>query len=283
MNAWARRQGYTIVEVLIVLAVTSALLASAMYFFNGRSGRLAFENDITAFQTKLDDIINNVASGYYASTSNFTCTSSSSGPSISTGSSSARGTNAACQFLGRGVHLNTNFTNYYYVHNIIGLRQVAGGTNLVTSLTEAQPKLLSDGSTSTVETAEKVAFNSSELVHTRATTTTGATYTDRGFLGFISSFPTITAGNTDPGAQSVGLYTVYNSVATSTIDISQSKNTVVDWFNATFDATKVISINKFEICFKSLGSGQYGIVTVGQDNSETNITQSIAYGSCPSW
>lgn len=283
MNVWARKQGYTIVEVMIVLAVTGSLLASALYFMNGRSRRLAFENDITAFRTKIDDVINNVSSGYYATSSNFSCSSSANGPSITT-DSSARGTNAGCQLLGRGVHLSINFANSFYVHNIIGLRKTSDGSKLATSMADAQPKLLSNGTADTVETAEQILLNSSELVNTRITKTDNTNVSERGFLGFISSFPTVNvAGNINPGSQAVGLYTVYDSTLPQYINLGQTKIQAVDWFNSSFDAAKVIEIKKFEVCFNSLGSDQYAIITVGQDGSRTNTSQTIASGSCPVW
>lgn len=284
---WARKQGYTIVEVMIVLAVSGALLASALLFMNGRSRRLAFENDITDFRTELDDVINNVSSGYYARSSDFQCSGASGVPSVSS-SVSSRGTNADCQFLGRAVHVNKNWNNYYYIHNVIGLRKVDGKGSLVSSIAEAKPQLLSISSAlsssyqSGVETAEKVNVFNSKIGATKYFNFDNTAVIDKGFLGFISSFPNFTQGssNPDPGAQSVSLY-VYDN-GQNLISLSVSKDSAVDAFppvNPSF----LKPIDKFQFCFDSLGSSQRGIITVGEDRNDLKTSQVIEAGSCSQW
>lgn len=285
MNVWAHKKGFTIVEVLIVLAVTGSLSVLAFFFMNGRSQRLAFENDITDLRTKLDDVTNNVSSGYYARTNNFTCTATSGSPIISRVTSSNLGTNSDCQFLGRAVHVNTTWSNYY-IHSIIGLTKVNGSGRIVSSLPETKARLLSLSQINNtgVEAAELRNLNNSKLIKTRYIKDDGSVGSDdRGFLAFISSLPSFGAsGNINPGAQSVELYTVNYSINNSVINLRQSKDEVVDAFaNGRVDS--FIKIRTFQYCFDSLGSAQRGIVSIGQEASGTQTTQSIESGRCSAW
>ena len=285
MNIRGRKQGYTIVEVIVVLAVTSALVGSAFYFMSGRSRRLSFENDITAFQTKLDDVINNVSSGYYARTSDFACAVSSGNPVITSGISTGRGTNPDCQFLGRAIHTNTSW-GYYWVHNIIGLRKVNGTGALISTYAESKARLLSLSTANNggVEAAEMNNFYNTTLGKTRYVNTDGTIGTDdRGFLAFLSSLPSIAAnGNANPGAQSVGLYIVNYATLPSIINLQRSKDEAVDAFvNGRSDS--LLQIKTFQFCFDSKGSAQRGIVSVGEQDSDTKTTRSIEAGRCSAW
>lgn len=283
MNAWARNKGFTIVEMLIVLAVTGSLIIVAFSFMSGRSRRLAFENDIIAFQTKLDDVINNVSSGYYSRIADFTCTANSGVISIST-VPSGRGTNPDCQFLGRAIHVNQNWDEYG-VHNVVGLRRVSTSGPLVKSITEAKPRLLSLGTTynTGVETVEITKMYNAKIGATKYSTNTTPGTTNRGFLAFISSFPDFSTGssNPEPGAQSVNLY-VFDNTGTIT-DLSQSKNTIVDIFTVANIQNYFKTISEFQFCFDSQVSSQRGIVVVGQDGNDLKTSQRIESGDCSGW
>ena len=282
MKLWGHKRGYTIVEVLIVLSVTGALLGSAFYFMSGRSKRLSFENDLISFQTKVDDIINNVASGYYARSSNITCTVSSGNPVITSVDSSSRGTNPDCQFLGRAIHANTSW-DYYWVHNIIGLRKVNGTGALVATYSDSKARLLSLSTVNNtgVEAAEQNKLYNTILNKTRYINVDGSTGTDdRGFVAFLSSLPGVSAsGNAQPGAQSVGLYIVNNVQEGG---LQRTKDQVVDAF-VDGRADSLMQIRTFQFCFDSQGSSQRGIVTIGQDNNDLKTSVSIEGGSCSAW
>lgn len=98
------RSGYTIVEVLIFLAVSGALLASAMLLLNGQQRRTEFSAKVREFDSKLQSIINNVASGYYNNTGMTTCTVSGGVITVTTTSGSV-GSNSDCTFIGQYVSL----------------------------------------------------------------------------------------------------------------------------------------------------------------------------------
>src|SRR5436190_880500 len=99
---------FTIVEVMIVLAVTAAILLSALLMIGHQQENTEFIQAVHEAQSQIDDVINNVNSGYYASRQNFECQSSLSGPVVDDSSSNTRGTNKDCIIIGRTMHFAVN-------------------------------------------------------------------------------------------------------------------------------------------------------------------------------
>jgi len=101
----ANAAGFTIIEVLIVLAISSALLVSAAALISGRQAKTEFMTGINNTQQQIQQIINETASGFYPNAGDFTCRGSTDGGSITfqKASPSQQGTNYGCIFLGKAV------------------------------------------------------------------------------------------------------------------------------------------------------------------------------------
>lgn len=146
--------GFTIVETLIVLAVTGLLFAGAALMINGRQNRTEFTTAINNLQQQLQQIINQTASGYYPNSGNFSCTPGTP-PSIKSGSN-ARGTNNGCIFLGSVIYFGPGqASNQFTVYPIAGNR-VDGALHSVTTIPAAWPVAVAPGS-STNQTAPSAA------------------------------------------------------------------------------------------------------------------------------
>lgn len=59
------RAGYTIVELMIVLGVTGAIAISAFSLVRGQQAKNEFTQAVRDFETKLNDIANDVSKGYF--------------------------------------------------------------------------------------------------------------------------------------------------------------------------------------------------------------------------
>ncbi|HSX23561.1 MAG TPA: hypothetical protein VLE74_00460, partial [Candidatus Saccharimonadales bacterium] len=70
MSGGTKPLGYTIVEVMIFLAVSGALLVSALLIFNGRQQRIEFGQSIRDIDSKIRDVLNDVSTGVYNYTNN---------------------------------------------------------------------------------------------------------------------------------------------------------------------------------------------------------------------
>lgn len=129
----ARRKvsaGYTIVEVLLTLAISAALFASAMILFNGQQGRTAFSQAMYDLDSKLESYVSQVAGGTFPDSQNYTCRVGSNGRPVLALTTGTIGTNQECIFLGRAIQVIPDH-NSIYIYPILGTRnQYSGSTDL---------------------------------------------------------------------------------------------------------------------------------------------------------
>jgi prepilin-type N-terminal cleavage/methylation domain-containing protein len=96
--------GYTIVEVMIVLAISGIMFLIAADFINGKQENASFTTGVNEFSTELQDTIDQVTDGQY-SDALFNCLAQPNGTSVTiniTGSSpTGQGTHSTCVYLGK--------------------------------------------------------------------------------------------------------------------------------------------------------------------------------------
>lgn len=123
--------GYTIIEVMIVLAVSGVMFLIAANFINGKQARTAFSEGVNEMASRIQDTIEQVTDGQYGDIP-FNCTASSnSGASLgfNTASGNTQGTNPSCVFVGKFFHLSaSNDPSSYEVFSLAAAR---GATSLL--------------------------------------------------------------------------------------------------------------------------------------------------------
>lgn len=122
------RGGFTIVETMIVLAVTGVIFISAVTAVSGRQGKTQFNQAVNAAKTQIEQIIGEVQAGHYPHMGNMSCrvgTASEGGDTnmvIGTGSV-GQGSNDACVFLGKVIHFgDNNDPQKIGIYTLAGLR-----------------------------------------------------------------------------------------------------------------------------------------------------------------
>ncbi|HWT56172.1 MAG TPA: type II secretion system protein [Candidatus Microsaccharimonas sp.] len=117
--------GFTIVETLIVLAVSAILAVSAMLLVAGRQAKTQFAVGANDLKQQLEQIINETRSGYYPGNGDFTCTphTGAGGTPLITGGAAAQGTNAGCIFLGKAVEFGVPDFQSFATYPLVGNRQ----------------------------------------------------------------------------------------------------------------------------------------------------------------
>lgn len=146
MKSGDRHNGYTIVEVMIFLAVSAVLLASALLLISGQQQRAEFNTAAREFDSKLQSVIGNVASGYYNNTEQTTCTVSGGTITVNTGSGNF-GQNSDCVFIGQWIGISSG-ASQATITSYAGLRRTGSPPQEVQSLADANPTPITD----TVET-----------------------------------------------------------------------------------------------------------------------------------
>lgn len=94
------QNGYTIVELLLVMGVSAMMLATAIAAFGGQQNRTQFSEGVRDLQTRLQLVLSEVATNTYPNAGGFSCTATATGVSVSAGSADDAGRNTGCVKLG---------------------------------------------------------------------------------------------------------------------------------------------------------------------------------------
>lgn len=100
-SASARQDGYTIIEVIIFLAISSVLLISVIGLLNGRVQGAQFTQAVQSLDTKIRTTANETATGTYPSTPSFSCTIVGGAPQTNALGAGEQGERSACIFAGK--------------------------------------------------------------------------------------------------------------------------------------------------------------------------------------
>jgi len=127
--------GYTIIEVLIVLAVSGVLFGVAATAVSGKQQKTAFRTGVYEMAARVQGIIDDVTNGKYSDIP-LTCTGNP--PTITTAASDQQGKNRGCVFLGKAVFFPATAKSTYQVYSVAGNR-LNGSGKPATTIAEAQP------------------------------------------------------------------------------------------------------------------------------------------------
>ncbi len=98
---WGNR-GYTIVEVILFLAISGSLMSIAFIGFNTRQQNTQFSQSMREIESQIADVFNDVSNGYFPNRGGLQCTIVSGRPQLSvSGSSTTLGAYDDCVFLGK--------------------------------------------------------------------------------------------------------------------------------------------------------------------------------------
>lgn len=128
--------GFTIVETMIVLAVTGALFIAIAASFSGRQDEAEFIHAINTAQAKIQQVILQTSEGFYTNQGNFSCSSASGSVSITPGTyTGTQGTNGGatggCVFLGKAIQFLVQSgtpNEQYRIYTVAGIQGPTNGS-----------------------------------------------------------------------------------------------------------------------------------------------------------
>lgn len=254
-------RGYTIVEVMMFLAISGFMFVIAAGFLSGKQATAEFKQGMSAMNDQIKSTINDVANGVYPGKSDFSCTSSGGTYTWSTGTPNTQGQNKGCVFVGKilffpGANLGAGRKDIYKIETVAGTQFVDSALTPPRSYNASNPSnpvvvnLPNTGSivdlteTKTMEWGLKI----------KTATTTAATPNDVIGIGFYGS-PAGSVSATDSSTAS-GSQTVHAAPLSSMSNVGGIKlhGEPLDTTIATPRATI--------LCFDG-GSGKYGSITIG--------------------
>lgn len=137
--------GYTVIEALMFLAISAGLFVSVNALISGRQAETEFNTGVRDFENSLQDVMNDVATGFYNSFDDISCTGTPGNYTIGTGG--VKGTNSNCTFVGKAIQFSPSFgttpRGTVNVFTIIGQREIndAGTIREPKNIEEAGPGL----------------------------------------------------------------------------------------------------------------------------------------------
>lgn len=296
--------GFTIVEVLIVLAVSGMLLISAVLLVNGRQSRTEFTTGINQIQQQLQQTINETASGFYPSDQNYTCHSSPSGPVTFTNSPKGQGTNEGCIFLGNAVLLGTGpsapNSSMFGVVPLVGNQYIGGTYNPILTVGESVPRAAYPAGPGEIGTVPQNTLSTTEmnygLVMATANNqcslaTSGAcyvpatgpvTYVSDGIAAFIAGDNTgaiaanaASSSNLQSGSLPLSLYGVS---ASKTDDTPMNDSLSFGSLTRPTGPGNLVAAKEILVCVASQGLNQSALFTIG-GSGDLSVSTKVFMGS----
>lgn len=267
--------GYTIIEVMIFLAISSILFVSAVIAVGGQQAHTEFSASMRDIDSKMQDWINQVVTGLSGSTAqggsspgNYGCILDSDNRPILVTATTERGANPQCIFIGKAIQVNTEpqYNNQLTVYPVLGRRTYLSGSEqlLVSSLAEANPApAISDA----------------------------ADLTETYFLQNGARIKSVTSGpglGDSPASRMIGFFLSFNTESNTSRNGSESLNTKQFSLTSNQDpgsnpvknclklittglsacSTPPVDLQNWRLCFESTRNSDTATLTVSSTNGQ---------------
>jgi type II secretory pathway pseudopilin PulG len=281
--------GYTIIEVMIVLAVSGLMFLIAADFISGKQESTSFPQGVNELASNLQNTIEQVNDGQYSDI-DFTCHFTYGNPQVNIGSSGqqtttnglggdTQGTNSACIFLGKVVHFDETVPGdisqqQYETFSLAGGRLDNNGQP-ITTLSNDAPTPITPYLTVQSTVPEHLNVIGMHLENTaREPTRYGGTFPPSGLnyygVGFIQNLGTTNQVGAQNGAQPINLYYV-NSFTTA-----ESSTTAASLING--GSLVPVQPNQ-EMVMCVTDSTQYAYIEIGSANNQLDVRVRMLGGS----
>jgi prepilin-type N-terminal cleavage/methylation domain-containing protein len=199
--------GYTIIEVLIVLAVSGMMFVIAINFINDKQGKAAFTQGTNELVSQIQNTIEQVTNGQFSDVP-LNCSFSGGTTSVTSGTRPP-GTNSTCIFVGKMLRFQADATTYDTLSLAGGRVTTNGaGTPITPSLSNIDPVVI--GSLTREQKVPQQLLIKSVLVTDASGTPSNANVFN---FGFAEGLGTVSEGSFQSGAQTVAM--IYSSSTTA--------------------------------------------------------------------
>lgn len=256
--------GFTIVEVMVFLAISGVTFLIAASFISGKEAQAEYNTGMNQANLRVKTIINNVSNGNYAlpNGSALSCSFSAGKPDVT--EVAPQPNNVAmegCTFVGTVLEPDyNNNPNQYYLFTVAGCQNYIGAGSsyqcsnspsdpIPTNLEEEQPQVV-NWLSSSKEWDNGVAL-------TRIYYVNGTSWDQISALGFFGSFPSMNNSVMESGAEPVNLVYFNGNSANTAQDITS--------LGSNGPNGRLMTGGYVVMCFQG-AKGQKGSIDIGSNN-----------------
>ncbi len=192
--------GYTIVEVLIVLAVSGMMFVIAMNFINGKQAKAAFAQGTNELASQVQNTIEQVTNGQFSDIP-LNCTFNGTVTDPNQPGMRPPGTNSTCVFLGKILRFQSGTTSYDTLSLAAGrVTTDAAGAPVTPTLTNVAPAVV------TSLTRTQAIPQRLEVSSVRTTNADGTSGGNVYNFGFVQGLGTVEGSSFLSGAQTIAMF-----------------------------------------------------------------------------
>lgn len=277
MRGGKKTKGYTIVEVMIFLAISGLMFVMAASFISGRQARSEFRQGMNAINTQIQQTIGDVSNGFYPTAGNFVCVGTASGPVFGSGTAAEQGAKKGCTFIGKVMQFGSTDSGKYDTYVVAGLQFKDADPAALTppqTFSDAKPKI-APGLTQTKNFEWGLQLDKIYLTDSAH---------EIGAVGFFSGFSSSTSDNKLESGAAAPI-----AVAFEGSTLGQTEPNLVTQLDTIATPGSVINPNpQIIMCFKG-AANQYGRLNIGSSDNvqgqrlttHMQISSGAPTGICP--
>ena len=268
--------GFTIIEVMVFLAVSGMTFLIAANFINGKESQAEYYQGMNQALADIRTNINNVSNGNYPLpyNSGLSCAVNTNGPSIqisTTGSSATAG----CTLIGEGLapEVGTNSSDYA-TFTLAGCQFYDPALNGCSNSINNVPMTVQQEMPQVVTPLTKTDIWPGGVIVTKMFSIINGNWSPIGLVGFFASLPSVNGNVYQSGSQPVSMVVFQQSSLGDSVD--QYGQQIDDL--GTGQTSYSMLINGYVVvCFQGT-NGDIASITIGGNNGGQQITTSLDLG-----
>jgi prepilin-type N-terminal cleavage/methylation domain-containing protein len=273
MKVGRKQRGFTIVETMIVLAVSGGLFLVAAIAVSGKQARQEFDQSIQDVRSQIQQVVNDVATGAFPNMNNMSCSVGANGPVFSS-TAAGQGENTGCIAMGKVIQFGVGSNpESMRVYTVAGLQKTSSGAD-VSSPGEAKPKVIAPSTTTpgvpdlTDQRNLLYGLTTNAMTDQRSGSAIGA-------IAILSSLAQYGDAGIVSGSQQLTAYPIIGTVRGAT---AQTGAEAINNNLSTLTPASALTDKGVTICFPSAGTNQSGLITIGGGNRQLSVTLQIKAG-----
>lgn len=267
---WSEGRGYTIVEIMVVLAISGIIFISGFALFNGQGAETNFNQAMSDLSSKLSTEAKSVSASQFYGAQGYDCKASGSPPraTLSASGGSSGAANQDCLSIGKAFEAITGSRDIF-IYNVLGNRLFySGATSLgpASSLAEANPTIATvDGAdlTTDYKLAGGVKIISSQI------TNLAGTQSSSSLVGYYLDFNGETSGSQNGAVLTAKAY----NLSAGGHDVSAAKACVEG-----SGCPVPTDISAWQLCLESSDAKRRALLVV--NSSAAGVTTTLKFESC---